>query len=200
MEHITIKKGTEKERKFLHANLFGLDKITNEELKESVVTAWTTAIGNSTYSSIEEIPYSLHAPSYNLLDHVNEVTTLGLILSEFTLNFWKPELNMQELILTLILHDVDKPLLSTGSKGTLSKSELSRNIPHGVLGSYILQELKFPERVVFAVGTHAANSPLHGNSMESLILHYADFFSADHAIIKEGGEAFFQKGPTGDRR
>lgn len=192
MEKISIIEGNENERKAIAGKLYGL-KVVPEEIREKIITAWATSIGHSSFPGIDSIPYSLLAPSYKLIEHVNEVTRIGLYMVEFYQENWNMEINFNEIVPILLLHDVDKPLLFRMSNGKLEASDLYDQVLHGVLGSYILNELGFPEKVVFSVSTHAVKSPIHGNSKEDAILHYADLFSADHAIMKDGGRAFYQK-------
>ena len=192
MKSIELKSGTEEQRKFLIKHIHAMNELFPEN-RENTITAWTTSLNNSPYSSIVDVPYSLHAPSYKLINHVNEVIDIGLKLFDYSKSNWGVEVDLQDLLMILILHDVDKPLLFTTKDGLLSESDLAKIIPHGVLGSYILESIGFPEKITYSVATHSINSPIRGSSSEDLILHYSDFFSADHAILSEGGKAFFQK-------
>lgn len=78
-------------------------------------------------------------------------------------------------------------------EGRVIYASLAHRMAHGVVGAMLLHDLAFPGIVVDTVSTHAANSPFHGSNVEAYILHYADFFSADHAIMNDGGQPFYQK-------
>ena len=75
----------------------------------------------------------------------------------------------------------------------MSYSQLSYELPHGVIGAMLLKELGFPHSVVSTVATHATNAPFHGRNFEAYILHYADMFAADHAFIQAGKIPFYQR-------
>lgn len=192
MVYIKINEGSKKQREFLYRNIHEMDLLSSEN-RDKVITAWVTSINNSSFESLDLVPYSMNAPSYKLINHVNEVIDIGIKLYKFYTDIWGGNVDLQDLLQILILHDLDKPLLFTYANGNFEDSEIAKKIPHGVLGSYILEDLKFSEKTVYAVATHSIYSSVHGSSPEDLILHYSDFFSADHAILMEGKKAFFQK-------
>lgn len=192
MKNLKLIEGEESQRKDIANKFFGMEMIP-DEYREKIITAWITSIENSTFEKLEEIPYSLSAPSYKLLDHTNEVTNLGLLFSDFFKGKWRSQIDKDELITALILHDVDKPMLMTIDNGKLLPTEYYRKIMHGVLGSLILRDLEFPDSIVFTVASHSINSTIHGDTPIDVILHYADFLSADHAIVNEGKTPFFHR-------
>lgn len=121
------------------------------------------------------------------------MTLTGLDLAKRAEALWGDCSDPEVLVPILILHDVDKPLLYTRNGGRVVATQLASELPHGVPGAMLLRDLGFPERVVATVATHAANAPFHGNTPEARILHYADFFSTDHALVQAGTEPFYQK-------
>jgi hypothetical protein len=58
-----------------------------------------------------------------------------------------------------------------------------------------LKELGFDHTIVSTVSLHAGNAPYHGRNYEAYVLHYADYFATDHAIMLEGPgkEPYYQK-------
>ena len=89
----------------------------------------------------------------------------------------------------LILHDVDKPLLSDPR----GKTSLAKRMPHGVVGAMLLRDLGFDQRIVETVATHATDAPFHGDTAEAHVLHYADLFAADHALRAQGLVPFYRR-------
>lgn len=175
----------------LKADLFGLDRVP--ELADPIVTAWASALAASAYETLAEVPFSVMA-DYSLLDHVNEVTRTGLSLAERAGEFWGETFDMNVLVPILMLHDVDKPLMTVrNADGKAESSHWSKELPHGVLGAMILKDLGFDHIVVSTVSTHSSVAPFHGRNREAYILHYADFFSADNAIMRSGGQPFYQR-------
>lgn len=179
-----ITEGTPEERARVESLLPHLDMVT-DSCRSLIVRAWLTVWKSSSYSGSdpEDFPYTLLVPDYRLMDHVREVTEVGVMLAEYREREWGEVSDPQVLVPSLILHDVDKPLLyERDAGGTVRASRIASEVPHGVLGGFLLKELGFSDTVVSIVTTHAANSPFHSREPEAWVLHYADFFSADHAI------------------
>ena len=103
------------------------------------------------------------------------------------------QVDLEEMVSILALHDVDKPLLYRREDGSVKSSRLAAELPHGVIGAMLLKELGFSHLVVSTVALHASNAPFHGSTMEAYILHYADFFSSDHALMLAGTKPFYQR-------
>ena len=91
------------------------------------------------------------------------------------------------------LHDLDKPLLYRREGTGAVHTPLYHELPHGVIGAMMLKELGFPHTVVSTVATHATNAPFHGSTHEAYVLHYADMFAADHAMLQMGRQPFYQR-------
>jgi len=109
---------------------------------------------------------------------------------------WGKVVDNDILLPILILHDVDKPLMYVReSPDKVGYSQLARELQHGVVGAMLLKDLGLPHIVVSTVATHAGNSPFHGRNFEAYVLHYADYFATDHAIMLEGDdkEPYYQK-------
>jgi hypothetical protein len=175
--------------------LFGLDLVT-PDLREKIVTAWVSTWSSSPYVKLADMPYSPGAPHYRLEWHVNDVTRNGLDLAKRAAADWGKPLDINVLVPILILHDVDKPLMYLReSADKVVYSKLYHELQHGVAGAMLLKELGFDHTVVSTVALHAGNSPYHGRSHEAYVLHYADYFATDHAIMLEGPdkEPFYQK-------
>lgn len=183
--YFTVTEGTDADRRQVTEFLPHLDRVP-EPVAEKVITAWVTVWKSSGYASPADFPYTLLAPEYRLIDHVAEVTELGVLLADYRERRWQEPYDPALLIPTLILHDVDKPLLYEPRDGAIVASALAAEVPHGVLGGFLLRELGLDERVVSIVSTHAANAPFHSGRDEGWILHYADFYSCDHALRTHG--------------
>jgi HD superfamily phosphohydrolase YqeK len=196
MAFYKIVQGTPAQRDEIRNRLPGLNELS-PEVREKVITAWVTAWQNGSYENLNDIPFALQ---HRLMDHVAEVVRFGMSFAKAALEEWGEQwgkqLDWQELIQALILHDLDKPMLYAKSDKPLEKFTITpcaMQIPHGILGSLILNELGFSDNVVSAVATHSLESPFHPATILSYILHYADLFSADHARLEEGIGAFYQK-------
>lgn len=187
-----IEHGDQDRREAVAAWLTGLD-LVSDHVRDQVITAWVSAWKSSPFVSLEEIPTSPHAAGYQLRRHVNDVTLTGLDLARRAAQQWGEEIDYDVLIPILALHDVDKPLMFRSEGDKVVYSPLAREVPHGVVGAMLIRELDFPDKVVSTVATHSGNAPFHGRSLEAFVLHYADFFSADHVLMKAGGQPYYQR-------
>ena len=160
--------------------------LVSPHVREQIITAWVTAWKSSPFTSLDEIPISGLTPNYPLKRHVNDVTRTGVDLARRASEQWGDVIDYDVLVPILALHDVDKPLLFTADGEKVGYSPLAREVPHGVVGAMLIKDLDFPDRVVSTVATHAANAPFHGRNIEAYLLHYADFFSADHVLLSHG--------------
>jgi putative nucleotidyltransferase with HDIG domain len=195
MEPYTIDRTSNSRRRAVDEWLFGLDMVS-PETREKIVTAWVSTWASSPYETLEEMPYSPSAPHYRLIDHVNDVTRAGVDLARRAAADWGKTYDPDVLMAILILHDVDKPLMYVREGADkVDYSPLARELQHGVVGAMLLKELGLPHTVVSTVATHAGNSPFHGRNFEAYVLHYADYFSTDHAIMLEGDDKqpYYQK-------
>ncbi|MFC0389030.1 HDIG domain-containing metalloprotein [Muricoccus vinaceus] len=192
MDLYRIERGDPARRQRVAGWLDGLDGIS-DATREAVVTAWVSSWVSSPFEALEDMPYSLIAPSYRLMDHVNEVTRAGLDLARRAARDWGRHTDPEVLVPILVLHDIDKPLLMMREEGVVRGSPLHAELPHGVLGAMMLRELGFPHLVVSTVATHATNAPFHGSTTEAWLLHYADLFATDHALMSTGGKPFYQR-------
>jgi hypothetical protein len=192
----TIDRDKGRRRDEVESWLFGLDLIS-DKLRDLTVTAWATSWSSSTYESLWEIPWGSVDIEYRLAAHVNEVTRIGLDLAQRATQEWGYTFDPEILVPTLILHDVDKPLLFERAGGVTRRTALAQQLAHGVIGALLLQELGFDEVIVSTVAMHSPKMPFHGVNPEAYVLHYADHFACDNALLKEGRQPlyFLQKHP-----
>ncbi|SEC61477.1 hypothetical protein SAMN05519104_1721 [Rhizobiales bacterium GAS188] len=192
MSPYAIHRGDGERRAQVEAWLAGLD-LVSPPVRERIVTGWVSSWMSSPYEALDDMPYSPLAQSYQLKQHINEVTRTGIDLARRAAQEWGERLDFDALVSILTMHDVDKPLLYVRDGGMVSYSRLAKELPHGVVGAMLLKELGFPHLVVSTVATHASNAPFHGSSFEAYVLHYADFFATDHACMREGVTPYYQR-------
>jgi hypothetical protein len=165
--------------------LFGLDLVSHET-RENIITAWVSTWTASEFQHLADMPWDPSVDSYRLMDHVNEVTRIGLNLAERAKSEWNISLDPETLVPILCLHDVDKPLMFVRCGNLVTHSALYSEIPHGVVGGMLLNELGFSHAIVSTVSTHSPRMPFHGKTHEAYILHYADHFCCDQAMLRAG--------------
>lgn len=177
-------------RKAVEDWLWGLD-LVSAPIRERIVTAWTSTWASSPYERLEDMPFSAGI-DYPLMAHVNEVTKAGVDLAKRAQADWGSRIDNDVLVPILILHDVDKPLMYTRKGAEIGYSELSMEIPHGVVGAMLLKDLGFAHTIISTVSVHSPKLPFKGRNFEAYVLHYADLFSADHAFMSVGKKPFYQ--------
>lgn len=177
-------------RKIVEESIACLDKVS-DAVREKIVTAWVTTWASGEYEDFRSIPWDPSIDGYTLVEHVNEVTRIGLALAERAKTLWGVELDVEILTSILILHDVDKPMMFVSRNGVTERSKLYHEIPHGVVGAMLLKELGFPTIVVSSVGTHSPRMPFPGKNYEAFILHYADHFCCDNALLRAGKQPLY---------
>jgi hypothetical protein len=187
-----IDRSSNSRREAVEEWLVGLD-LVSPGVREAIVTAWVSSWASSPHETLEDMPFTVADNFYPLKNHVNEVTRAGLDLAARAAADWGQKLDNDLLLPILILHDVDKPLLYVRDGAKLVHSQLYKELPHGVVGAMLLKELGFAHEVVSVVATHATNAPFHGSTHAAYLLHYADLFAADHAMIAMGKQPFYQR-------
>ncbi len=185
----TIDRTSNARREAVEQKIWGLDYIS-PKLRDDVITAWVTTWIASPYEHLEDMPWT-EGVDYPLLSHVNEVTRAGVDLARRANGEWNMELPRDVLLPILILHDVDKPLMYMRNDGIVSRTPLADQIPHGVVGGMLLKELGFDHEIVATVTTHSPKMPYRGRSPAAYVLHHADMFSADHALMVMGKTPFY---------
>jgi putative nucleotidyltransferase with HDIG domain len=163
-----------------------IEGVGDEGLRAGVVATWTTAWARSRLGPrILEVPFSIETPNEPLIGHIRAVVAAAEALAEIVERRGRPAVDRDLLRTATLLHDVDKVLmLEPTDDGGWRRANESRRIGHGVLGAMLCHEHGLPEPVVHLVLTHAASSPLPPEPFEGVILHYADFFSADTAFFE----------------
>lgn len=187
MSQFKIVEGNEGERREIRRwiSSFGVSQV------EEMVTAWVTALFHSSFHAIEEVPFSLQVPDYSLKNHVEDVFEFGKLLASRAAPRPGVRINENTLSAVLLLHDIDKPILFD-PKIIQANKPAAKQYPHGVLGAMLLKDIGFSEEVVSIVSLHGGESPLHSTTQEGWILHYADNFSADYALMTHGQTPLYQ--------
>lgn len=191
MAFYTIQKGSSEEREQVKNSICGLEYLS-KETQDMIITAWISSWKSSKFERLDQIP-GFSFSSYKLIDHVNDVVHFGVTLAEGAGKKWNTNINWEDLIQMLILHDIDKPLLLVKKDNDILKTEAAKQFQHGVLGAILLKEIGFSENIISAVASHATDNTFHVTTVEAYILHYSDLFSADQILLTSGKTPFYQR-------
>ncbi len=152
-------------------------------LRDKVINAWVYAIENSvlTPEDLEKIPFSLLIKDCHVtfMNHKRTCVQLAAdIAKRMQANFGgEIAIDMDILIAGAILIDVGKLLEYEIVDGKLTTSAAGKLVRHPFSGVGIAQRFDLPPQVQHIIGTHSKEGDLVRRTVESIIVHHADFVS-----------------------
>jgi putative nucleotidyltransferase with HDIG domain len=160
-----------------------LEWIKNEELREKTLDCWLYAIENSvlTIEDLETIPFSLLIKDckVSFMNHKRTAVQLSVdIAKKMKENFGDEiQIDMDLLISGAILIDVGKLVEYDKVDGKLTISKTGKLLRHPFSGVAIADRFGLPPEVLHMIAYHAKEGDLAKRSVESIIIHHADFVS-----------------------
>lgn len=161
-----------------------LEWIKDEQLKEKVTDVWVCALENSvlTPDDLERIPFTLLAPgcTVTFMAHKRSVVHISLESAKAMEKFFGDQLpiDMDILVAGAILIDVGKLLeYELNDKGESVVGKTGKYLRHPFTGVALAHKFGLPDEVCHMIATHAKEGNLGKRSVESYIVHHADFMS-----------------------
>ena len=160
-----------------------IEWIKDKELKEKVIDCWVYAIEKSVLSpdDLNVIPFSLLIDNCNIsfMNHKQTAVQLSVKMAEIMKENFGSEIqiNMDYLIAGAILIDVGKLLEYEIIDGKLSTSKAGKLVRHPFSGLAIADRFDVPAEIQHIIGTHSKEGDLGKRTVESIIVHHADFVS-----------------------
>ncbi len=160
-----------------------IDWINDKIIKDKVLGCWVYAIENSvlTAEDLETIPFSLLIKDCNIsfMNHKRTCVQLAVdIAKRMKENFGDSILiNMDHLIAGAILIDVGKLIEYDKVDGKLTTSHTGKLLRHPFSGVAIADRFGLPPEVLHIIAYHSKEGDLGKRSVESIIVHHADFVS-----------------------
>ena len=160
-----------------------IEWIKNDDLRKRVIQAWSYALENSVLSAedLEKIPFSLLIKDCKVtfMNHKRTCVQLAVDMAKrMQANFGDEiAIDMDILIAGAILIDVGKLLEYEIVNGKLTTSAAGKLVRHPFSGVGIAQRFDLPAEVQHIVGTHSKEGDLGYRTVESIIVHHADFVS-----------------------
>ena len=157
--------------------------IKDNTLREKTLDAWVYAIEQSPLEpkDLEEIPFSLLIKDCNIsfMNHKRTCVQLAVDLAKKMMENFGDEINvnMDIMISGAILIDVGKLLEYEMKDGKLSTSDYGKVVRHPFSGVAIAARFGLPPEVQHIIGTHSKEGDLGKRTVESIIVHHADFVS-----------------------
>ena len=160
-----------------------IDWIKDNDLKEKTAQAWEYAIEKSVLSAedLEKIPFSLLIKDCNVtfMNHKRTCVQLAVdITNRMKDNFGDEiKIDMDILISGAILIDIGKLIEYQIVDGKLTTSNFGKIVRHPFSGVAIADRFDLPAEVQHIIGTHSKEGDLGIRTVESIIVHHADFVS-----------------------
>ena len=157
--------------------------IKDATLREKTLEAWIWAIENSVLSpeDLEVIPFSLLIKDVDVsfMNHKRTCVQLAVdIAKRMQANFGETlTIDMDILIAGAILIDVGKLLEYEMQDGQLGTSSMGKIVRHPFSGAAIAFKFDLPAEVQHIIATHSKEGDLGTRTVESIIVHHADFVS-----------------------
>jgi len=162
-----------------------IEWIKNQELKEKVLECWVYAIENSVLKpeDLEIIPFSLLIKDCTItfMNHKRTCVHLAVEMANIMKkNFGDAiKIDMDTLIAGAILIDVGKLVEYEIIDGKLKTSNYGNLVRHPFSGLAIAARFDLSPEIQHIIGTHSKEGDLGKRTVESIIVHHADFVSFD---------------------
>jgi len=162
-----------------------IEWIKNEKLREKVVNCWVYALENSVLSpdDLLKIPFSLLLKDCTItfMNHKRTAVQLSVEIAKIMKNNFgdEIEIDMDVLIAGAILIDIGKLLEYEIVDGKLKTSQAGAILRHPFSGVAIADRFGIPVEVQHIIATHSKEGDLGKRTIESIIVHHADFVSFD---------------------
>lgn len=159
--------------------------IKDETLKEKVTQCWIYALENSVLSAddLKVIPFSLLLKDCKItfMNHKRTCVHLAVEMAKIMQNNFGDEIkiNMDYVVAGSILIDVGKLLEYEIVDGKLKTSYAGKLVRHPFSGLAIADRFGIPADVQNIIATHSKEGDLGIRTVESIIVHHADFVSFD---------------------
>ena len=160
-----------------------IEWIKDSEIKEKTYQCWEYAIENSPLQpeDIETIPFSLLINNCDIsfMNHKRTAVHLSVEIAKIMeKNFDKDvKINWDYLISGAILIDVGKLLEYEIIDGKLSTSRDGKLLRHPFSGVSIADRFGLPADIQHIIAYHSKEGDLGKRTIESIIVHHADFVS-----------------------
>lgn len=162
-----------------------LEWIKNQDLKKKVTDCWVYAIENSVLKpeDLEVIPFSLLIKDCTItfMNHKRTCVKLAVEMANIMKNNFGDaiKIDMDTLIAGAILIDVGKLLEYEIVDGKLKTSNYGNIVRHPFSGLALAARFDLSPEIQHIIGTHSKEGDLGKRTVESIIVHHADFVSFD---------------------
>lgn len=158
-----------------------IEWIKDQELKDKVTDCWVYAIENSVLSpeDLEKIPFSLLIDNCDItfMNHKRTCVQLSVDIAKTMQKNFGSEIDMDILIAGAILIDVGKLVEYEIVNEKLGTCRAGKLLRHPFSGVSIADRFGLPVDVQHIIAYHSKEGDLGKRTIESIIVHHADFVS-----------------------
>ncbi|MGB9561272.1 MAG: HDIG domain-containing metalloprotein [bacterium] len=174
-----------------YEELFPLIKKLEPELKEKVINTFDEArkLGGWEIEELERIPFTLLIPETkeSFVTHTNSVAEIAYSSAKILMeNYPNMNINEQYLIAGALLHDVGKLVEYKKKDSGYATSQSGKLLRHPFSGANIAYKNGLPAEVVHIIATHAKEGDGGFRSIESILVHHADFINFESIKVVYG--------------
>ena len=153
-----------------------------QELQDKVIKCWELArsLGGWSFDDLENVPFTLLIPGVkvSLVAHTIAVSEVAMhsarVLKE---SYSEIKINEDYLLAGALLHDVGKLLEYEKSVSGVVQSREGKLLRHPFSGANLAFSVGLPTEVVHIIATHAKEGDSGFRSIESILVHHADFIN-----------------------
>jgi hypothetical protein len=160
-----------------------IEWIEDAELREKVYQTWEYALEQSVLSpeDLEEIPFTLLIKDCQVtfMEHKRAVVHIAVESAKAMQGFFgdKLPINMDTLVAGAILIDVGKLIEYVKEDGETVVGPTGKLLRHPFTGVGLAMRFGVPDEICHMIATHSKEGDLGKRTIESIIVHHADFMS-----------------------
>lgn len=172
----------------LYRELPFLGRITNAEFQAVTERVWLRLWRESGLNHLADAPWftvtrAEHSSPTTLVEHIRQVADAASGLAEIARRQGSVP-DMDILLTGAALIDVDKLVMVDRTTG--EPSDALRYSQHTFYGAHVAREAGAPWPVIHMILSHSKNTGIRPNTLEAVIIHYADYAVFDLRNISEG--------------
>jgi putative nucleotidyltransferase with HDIG domain len=173
-----------------------ISQIQDPVVRDQVLRSWARAVKElkeTGFGKLEEVPFSPDIPECSLPQHIDWVLEAALLMAELAESRTGIKVNRDLLIASVLLHDLGKAFEYERHAEKYGRSEIGKKFMHGFWGAHVALEEGVSRELAHLISTHTQVSPVHPQTVEGVILHYADYAHADLLRMQKGMALFLAK-------
>ena len=179
---------TDADRAYVRGLFPELDELSDRGLADKVVEIWAETWKASPWERIEDAPKNPETvhPRHKLVPHTRAVTVQGIAMARAIRDFHDLPVDLDLVIAGCNLHDVSKLLEYAPQGDGAGKSRLGELVQHATYGVHQALSHGLPLELVHIIGSHTVQSRLGPQTVEAVIVYYADYADSDALMLEAG--------------